>query len=149
MKLDQDQKNLIEDICQTLLPKTTSPGAIELGIPTFVLKMMDDCITKKDQDLFMQGIKDFAQTCQQKFGKSFLDLNTQEKESFLGSLDKDPNQRTEKDLNSSSIIAFFQSLKQLSVFGYQNSQYFMTQVIRYELVPGRYKVHFPIQEKLS
>src|ERR1700742_4001570 len=41
----------------TLIPTTDTPGATETGASLFVLKMLDDCSAKTDQDKFFKGIR--------------------------------------------------------------------------------------------
>ena len=49
LNINSDQENLIGDVCETIIPKTNTPGAKDLNVHLFVLKMLDDCYTKKDQ----------------------------------------------------------------------------------------------------
>ena len=44
------------------------------------------------------------------------------------------------------MTAFYHTVKGLTVFGYTNSKYFMTQQVVYELVPGRYNAYYPVSK---
>ena len=56
LKVSADQEALLAEIAETIIPKTDTPGAKELGIHQFVLTMVDDCMKKDDQVNFMNGL---------------------------------------------------------------------------------------------
>jgi hypothetical protein len=164
IKLDADQQNLIGDISETIIPKTTTPGARDLNLPAFVLKMIDDCYSKKDQQAFLVGLNEFNDFVKKKYNNSFGDLSIKEREDVLNALDKTgkpaadppksikPVRESEKSLvvakkkpDVPPINLFYGAIKQQTIFGYTNSQYFMTKLVVYELVPGRYNAHFPVK----
>src|ERR1700761_3841654 len=71
INLNADDESLIADICETIIPKTTTPGAKELNLPQFVLKMLDDCYNKKSQESFATGLADFKAQVIKKYNKDF------------------------------------------------------------------------------
>jgi len=165
INIDADQQKLIADIAETIIPKTVTPGAKDLNLHLFVLKMLDDCYTKKDQQAFLVGLTGFNEMVNSKYNKSFSDLDVRDRENVLTTLEKstrpakDP-QKAIKPVSESgkSIEApkkkpdvpplnlFYGAIKQQTIFGYTNSQYFMTKLVVYELVPGRYNVHVPVKD---
>jgi hypothetical protein len=156
ISLDGDQQKLIADICGTIIPKTDVPGAKELNLHLFVLKMLDDCYKKKDQLAIAKGIDAFNALVQQKYGKAFSDLDTKDREAVLISIEAQNKPKTESktparsfkpqnDLSVPPLYAFYSAIKQQTIFAYTTSQFFMTKEIVYELVPGRYNVHFPVK----
>jgi len=159
LNIDAKQEEMVADICETIIPKTTTPGAKELNLHLFVLKMMDDCYKKKDQQIFMVGMNKFSDEVKKKYNSSFSDLDSKERESFLMLIENSSkvklvkNQTSGSGLNpqktdsSDPLIVFYQDVKKQTLFGYTNSQYFMTKQIVYELIPGRYNVHVPVKNK--
>ena len=134
-----DQQTLITDMAETIIPKTTTPGATDLNLYGFVMKMVDDCSTKKDQQAFVKGMGEFNDVPKKLLNKSFADCSKKEKEDVLNTFEKKDNGYS-KDLN-----AFYGTVKSLTVFGYTESKYFMTKEVVYELVPGRYNAYFPVK----
>ena len=165
ININANQQKLIADIAETIIPKTNTPGAKDLNLHLFVLKMLDDCYTKKDQQAFLAGLVQFNDMVDRKYNKSFSDLEVKDRENVLTTLEKstkpakDP-QKAIKPVSESgkSIEApkkkppvpplnlFYGTIKQQTIFGYTNSQYFMTKQVVYELVPGRYNVHVPVKD---
>jgi len=136
-----DQQTLITDMAETIIPKTTTPGATDLNLYGFIMKMVDDCSKKKDQETFLKGMGEFNDVPKKMFNKAFTDCSKKEKEEVLKSFEK-------KDSGSSKDMqAFYDTVKGLTVFGYTESKYFMTKEIVYELVPGRYNAYFPVKNQ--
>jgi len=172
IQLSEDQQNLVADITETIIPKTTTPGAKDLNLHLFVLKMLDDCYTKKDQQAFLAGLNEFNNLVKNKYNKVFSDLNVSERESLLTAIEQKMKPKEQpvmqqeqkskpKDLNGRSqqlstkepkmpdappLFVFYKAIKQQTLFGYTTSKYFMTKQIVYELVPGRYNPHFPAKK---
>jgi hypothetical protein len=165
IQLDGDQQSLIADISETIIPKTTTPGAKDLNLPAFVIKMLDDCYNKKDQQSFLVGLNEFNDLIKKKHNNSFSNLSVKDREDILNELEKNgkpateppksikPARESEKSLEATKkkpevppLKLFYGAIKQQTIFGYTNSQYFMTKQVVYELIPGRYNVHFPVKD---
>jgi len=129
LKLSADDETLIAEIVDTIIPETDTPGARNLGVHLFVLKMVDDCHHPEDQKLFMEGLSEFRKRAKEQLGKSFDEAELGEREKLLAEIGKD---------NTDAVGRFFEIIHKRSVLGYTNSEYVMTHLTRYELVPARY-----------
>ncbi len=157
LNITADQEKMIGDICETIIPKTDVPGAKELSLHVFVLKMLDDCYKRKDQQAIMKGMDEFDAMVQKKYNRPFSDLDVKEREAVLTGIEnsrqpkagdhKQPVRRLrpQQDMQAPPLDAFYWAMKQQTIFAYTTSQFFMTKEIVYELVPGRYRVHFPVK----
>lgn len=158
LKIDADQENLVTNLAETILPKTTTPGAKDLGINLFVFKMLDDCANKEQQDTFMTGLKDFDAAVNKQYEHSFNDCTTQERTAFITDLEKQSKagahmgkkgvtkKHDDKIDETPKLQTFYWMVKGQTIFGYTTSKYFMTKQIVYELVPGRYNAMFPVKK---
>jgi hypothetical protein len=145
VEISADQEKLIGDMAETIIPKTNTPGAKDLNLHLFVLKMLDDCYKKPDQQAFMIGITQFTDAVKKKYDNSFAGLSVKQREEMLLSIEKD---KDPKSINTpTELKTFYGIVKGQTVNGYTNSQYFMTKQVIYELVPGRYNAHFPYKQK--
>lgn len=125
------EENMLAELCETILPKTLTPGAKDLSSHLFVLKMVDDCRKKEDQDRFISGMKAFQERCKSSAGKDFVGSTMDQRNTVLASILADKDE--ESDLKY-----FFKTVKGLTIQSYTASEFFMTKVQVYELVPGRY-----------
>lgn len=148
LKLDATQENVVSNLCETILPKTSTPGAKDLGINLFVFKMIDECFDRKGQDDFLAGLGEFETAVDKKYGKSFNDLTVAERSAFANEIEKQSKVPNNKDKDNKA-NGFYWAVKGQTVFGYTTSKYFMTEQIVYELVPGRYNAMFPVKKKVA
>ncbi len=115
VKLDRDDEDFLAELVEAIIPQSDSPGARELNLHLFVMKMLDDCTSPEDQKKFLEGLK----SAEKLKGKPMT-----EQQAYLKALPED-------DL-------FFKVLKRRTIQGYKNSEYVMKNKLIYELVPGRY-----------
>lgn len=143
--INADQEKLIGDMAETIIPKTNTPGAKDLQLHLFVLKMVDDCYTKKDQQDFMTGMGQFTDLIKKQYSRSFGECDQKQREQTLLGIeqDKDPKSTT----YPAELKSFYGMVKGQTVNGYTTSKYFMTKQVVYELVPGRYNAFYPVKKK--
>ncbi len=136
--LNAQDEALIGDVAETIIPHTSTPGAKDLQLHLFVMKMLNDCTKPEDQKSYVAGIKAFNEATQKAYHKSFGQLSAQQREQWLTKLETE-------SMPKSDLTNFFSTTKQLTVFGYTHSKFYMTKEVVYELVPGRYNGYFPVK----
>ena len=155
LKIDADQEAFLAEVAETIIPKTDTPGAKDLKLHLFVMKMADDCLSPDDQALFMSGMDKLAKQAKDKFGKPFGQTTPQQREALLADIDNKKIQQKKDSqakgksgnaLPTDDLLAFYNIVKGETVFGYTYSKYFMTKQIVYELVPGRWNPKFPVSK---
>lgn len=137
LKITPTQEDLLAEIANVIIPTTDTPGAKELNLHQFILRMVDDCFEPEEQEQFLIGLTDFDKMSEEKTGNSFLDLGEDKKERLLaaleGSRNSDHNEEKEKTVNK-----FYSTVKNLTVYGYTTSEYVMTNQLYYNMIPGRF-----------
>ena len=113
--VSRDDEDVLSNVVEAIIPKTDSPGAKELNLHLFVLKMVDDCHSEEDQQRFLEGLKK---------AKSLKGKSVDEVMDYVKNLPSDD--------------AFLALVKRRTIQGYLNSEYVMKNKLVYELVPGRY-----------
>ena len=149
-----DQQSLVLEMAETIIPKTTTPGATDLEVDKFIWLMLDDCTKKDDQKAFFKGMGEFKDLVKKTYNKDFVDCTKEEKLSLRKNFEskgkpaqKNPNPPDDK--YSKELHAFYGKVKGLTVFGYTESKYFLTKVDVYELVPGRYNAMYPVKNNMK
>jgi hypothetical protein len=138
MDVSLDQENLMAEIVETIIPKTSTPGAKELNVHLFVLKMLDDCYEPEEQASFLKGLEQLLDKTQDQYGKSYIKLSVPERRNLLVQIENDKEA-------SAELASFYKIMKGKTIQGYLNSQYVMTNLIKWELVPGRYNGYYPVK----
>lgn len=140
LALEASHEQLLAAVCDALLPRTTTPGAHDLGLHRYVLKMLDDCGKPAEQQAFVAGLKQLDPLASQQLGQAFGASSAAQRQAFLQRLD-----RAEAGLPA-EVVSFYRTARQLTLDGYVGSKYFMTKQVVYELVPGRYNGYFPVSQ---
>jgi hypothetical protein len=133
-----DQEHLLADISETIIPETKTPGAKSLNLHLFTLKMLDDCYEKEDQELFFKGLDALQDRSESQFSRSFQKLTVPEREQLLVAIEKD--QQAEP-----AIKKFYDIMKSKTIEGYLSSKYVMTNLVVWELVPGRWNAYYAVK----
>ena len=139
ININADQQDLIGDICETIIPKTNTPGAKDLNLRAFVLKMLDDCYGKKDQQAFLAGLVKFNDMVKAKYNGSFGDLSAKDREAVLTGIEssakaksaaKTPARRSrpQKHLEADPLMAFYWGRKAANYFCLYNIPIFYDQI---------------------
>lgn len=134
IKINDDQEILLQELSETILPENDTPGAKKLGLHLFILKMVDDCYPQIQRKAFTDGLINFEENVKAKYGKRFPDCDNAQKKKILLQL--------EAKTFGEKVADFYTIAKKQLINGYTNSEYFMTNICVYELVPGRYNGYF-------
>lgn len=135
--LDGNHEELVASLSEAIIPATDTPGARELSTHLFVFKMMDDCYDKETQQAFVKGLDSFREQCKKKYGKNFQDCSEAQKNEWLTYIE------SKKDVPE-EIQKTYGLVKNLTIQGYMNSKYVMTNITHYELIPGKFDGCFPV-----
>lgn len=141
LKITSEQEELLAEIVETIIPATQDiPGAKKLDVHLFVLVMVDDCREKADQERFVRGLKQMDAFTLNRYGHSFIEANQKERESILTDiLDATPAASDDSSSPQKDIREFLSMTKRYTIQGYLQSQYVMTEIFPYELVPGHFE----------
>ncbi|MEO6685800.1 MAG: gluconate 2-dehydrogenase subunit 3 family protein [Dyadobacter sp.] len=129
------QAEILKGAVDAIIPATDTPGAGELGVATFVQRMVTDCYDKKTQDTFNNGIAGLDAQSNKNFGKPFTDASKTQQLQLLQELEKSTD---------SEKAGFFGLLKNLTIQGYMSSEYVMTNLTHFEFIPARYHGCVPV-----
>ncbi len=132
-----DEEIMLAELAEAILPKTDTPGAKDLSAHLFVLKMVDDCATKKDQEKFMQGMRAFDEYAKKKTGRTFVENNPQERKAIVSELD---SQKSDDALSF-----FYQGTKELTIEAYTTCEYYLTKIRGYKMIPGKFQGCVPLK----
>lgn len=129
LSISDDDEQLLAELTETLIPATDTPGGKELLLHLFVLKMVDDCHAPEEQEQFAKGLSSFSAWSQKELGVEFAVADMDRRTELLGKIGENADE---------DVKQFFSITKRRAIQGYLNSQYVMTNLVKYELVPGRY-----------
>lgn len=138
-QISGEQEKMLAELAEMIIPKTTTPGAKDVYAHQFAMKMIDDCESKDDQQKFVKGLEAFEKYTKGKTGSGFLEATPQQRKVVLEELEKMKSGDSEE-------ASFYRKMKSLTIRAYTSSQFYLTQVHVYELVPGRWHGCVPVKQ---
>lgn len=79
----------LDEIAETIIPTTDTPGAKAAKVGAFMTVMVKDCYEEKDQKIFREGMKKLDDACKKKFDKTFMAATPQQRHELLAGIDKE------------------------------------------------------------
>jgi len=163
-----DDVAFLDEVADTILPATSTPGAKAAKTGAFMALMVQDSYYPDDQKIFRDGMRKIDDATQKAYNVSFMKATPEQRLAVLTAIDRDQRsysqaledeQRkrslarlndvqkggsTRTDAGAATTAAenppthYFHMMKELALLGYFTSEIGATQALRYVESPGRY-----------
>jgi hypothetical protein len=134
--LSIEDQTLIEEIADTLLPATASPGARAAGAGAAINLLLTDCYEPEEQQRVVHGLQEFRTTCARSCGGNFESASQSAREHLLRVIDVEALKNPQH---------YFRLVRNLSHQAYFSSQTGMTRARRYMQTPGKWIGCMPLK----
>ena len=144
-EFSQDDIAFLDEVAETILPKTKTPGAKDAEVGKFMTVMVADCYEEKDQKVFREGFSKLDEACRKMHGHDFMKADASHRIELLTALDletKEYNKNKEKGTPNH----YFTMMKQLTLVGYFTSKPALTEAFDYRPIPGKYDGAYPYKK---
>lgn len=135
--LSQVAGETIALLAELLLPETDTPGAAKVGVPAFIFQMMAEWQTDTERQGVLDGLDDLDRRSRQSGGGSFAGLAPEAQVALLKTIDGTKGQ-------AGSAEYAWSTIKDLAVYGYFTSETVQKEVLRVQIIPGRFDGCIPI-----
>jgi hypothetical protein len=142
---------LLDEIAETILPETSTPGAKAARTGAFMALMVTEAYTPRNQQIFRDGMTRLEETCQREYASSFVQARPEQRLALLQRLDAE----RQADIDAveamrrsrapaappqppDAPVHYFRLMKELALLGYFTSEIGYRQAMRYVETPGRY-----------
>jgi len=132
-----DQFALLEQVADTLIPASDTPGALDANVPAFLRDMLVHWGSHESHAQVIAVLDSVEKQAWSRFGAAFLALPGERKLEVMRNVDADAMSR--QDVG-------YGKFKWLVLVGYYQSEAGATQELRYELVPGAWRACLPLAE---
>ena len=142
---------LLDEIAETILPQTSTPGAKAAQTGAFMALMVTAAYTPANQQVFRDGLRALDEACRRLHGASFMAATPEQRLALLNELDREQKKmmdaRTPAPPSrapapppppSDAPVHYFRMMKELALLGYFTSEIGVTQAQRYVESPGRF-----------
>ncbi len=121
---------LLDEVADTILPETKTPGAKAAHTGAFMALMVTDTYDERQQGIFRDGMQKLNDA-------AFMAATPAQRLAKLEQLDRE--QKTYMDTRAQGAPAhYFRQMKELALLGYFTSEIGCTQAMRYRETPGRF-----------
>jgi hypothetical protein len=142
----------LDEIAETILPATKTPGAKAAKTGAFMALMVTDSYGPDEQKIFHEGMGKVEQAMQRANKVSFMEATQQQRLAVLATLDQEQKRAMDARDAAEQHAApgkgeepahYFRMMKELALLGYFTSEIGCTQAMRYVESPGRFDPCIP------
>ena len=128
---------LLDEIADTILPPTKTPGAKAAGVGPFIAMMVKDTYDPPEQRLFVEGLAALEDESRAQNGGGFMASSPEQRVALLERLDREAIEYMRRP-GADGRPHYFRLIKELTLLGYFTSEIGCTQALRYVETPGRF-----------
>ena len=141
---------LLDEIAETILPETATPGAKAAKTGAFMALMVTDVYTQREQQVFRDGMRALDEACRRANSVPFMPASPAQRLALLEALDREQKTAMEERAHAPRSRApaaaaaddgpphYFRMMKELALLGYFTSEIGYTRAMRYLETPGRF-----------
>jgi gluconate 2-dehydrogenase gamma chain len=146
--LTPSQAGIVSATAEIMIPRTATPGAIDVGVPGFIDLMLKNAYTEEDRRRYITGLDAFDAAAQVEHRRKFVDLESPQQIALVRKF-HDVAVAEERRLGRrprNLQRPFILMTKELTLLGFFTSQVGATQVLQYQPVPGSYHACVPLAQ---
>ncbi len=132
--LRPDQLALLNAVCEQIIPRTDTPGALDAKVPAFIDHLLAAWYPADERDQLLAGFKAIDSAG----GGSFVKLSDKDQVALLTRLDGAKGKAGSAEWAVSRI-------KSLTVYGYLTSELVVKTVTKDPIIPGKFEGCVPIR----
>lgn len=148
--LNEDQARFISAFVDFLLPKTETPGGLDVKADVFIDLMYAKTYDEAGQKQVVADIGKFNADCKAKFGNVFAELSPEDKTACLKDQEANSPKFAPKvwgtGVGPQEPVGFYRSLKSTVLWAYFSSEEIGKNVLSYDPVPGEFRGCIPLSE---
>ena len=124
---DPAQQELVARLADAIIPRTDTPGALDVRVPEFIDHVVTDWASEPERRILLDGLADVDARARSLGAATFVGLDPTRQAALLRMLD------VERAATSGAGHAFGQ-VKSLAVYGYFTSEAVQREVLRTQIV---------------
>lgn len=140
--LTDAQLALVGAIADTIIPRTDTPSATDVGVPAFVDVIVTENYGDAERATFLAGLDAIEAQLKSTGGAPFVDLAPSARAAAIETIETASDRRSEPNRT-------YWRLKGLIVHGYFTSEPVMKKVLKVEIMPGRFDGAAPMPQKAA
>ncbi|MRI00058.1 gluconate 2-dehydrogenase subunit 3 family protein [Kriegella sp. EG-1] len=140
----------IATLVDMILPKTDTPGALEMKVDIFIDTVVAKGYDENGQQDMRKNIAKFNEDCEVNYGAIFTELNEADRIKVLKNEEVASGKFNlsiwGKTIGEQKPVGFYRSLKAMAIGAYLTSEEIGKNVLNYDPVPGKYEPCKPVAD---
>jgi hypothetical protein len=132
------QQALVSALCEAIIPRTDTPGAVDVRVPEFIDHVVTDWATADERRALLEGLADIDARAGAAGSATFVRLDATRQAQILAALD------AERNAAGSAGRAFGQ-IKSLAVYAYFTSEVVQREVLKTQMFFSEFSACAPAQ----
>jgi gluconate 2-dehydrogenase gamma chain len=124
-------------VADLILPRTDTPGAVDVGVLSFIDLMYGEHMNAEEREQFTNGLDGLEAASLGYYRQPYSRLNSGRQEIVLKAV---------AEAGQEMGNPFFNQVKELTIVGYFTSEKVARNILRYEPNPGPYRGCIPVSE---
>ena len=135
------QLQLVSRVAEVIIPRTDTPGATDVGVPSFIDLMLGEVYAKVARDRYLAGLAEFEAAARSQGQSGFVAVVKKFHDTAVAEERRRPRGEDEHPRRP-----FILMTKELTLLGFFTSQVGATQVLQYAAVPGSWHACIPLAQ---
>ncbi|MGM0946332.1 MAG: gluconate 2-dehydrogenase subunit 3 family protein [Bacteroidota bacterium] len=148
--LSEDHAKFLSSFVDFLLPKTETPGGLDVKADIFIDLMYAKTYDEAGQKQVVADIEKFNSDCKENYGNVFANLSEEDKKAVFQEQEanspKFPKTVWGGAVGPKEPVGFYRGLKSTVLWAYFSSEEIGKNVLSYDPIPGEYQGCMPLSE---
>lgn len=145
--LSAEETAIVGAMAEQIIPRTDTPGALDVGVPAFIDRMLAGYYTDKERGIVRTGLASANADAVKLRGKPFAQLTGDEQVSLMEQYDQAQFAQTKANANTQGAAPhYFRLVKELTIIGFCMSEAGATKLMNYAQTPGPFRGDVPLSE---
>jgi hypothetical protein len=131
LALDADQRKLLDQLTEALLPRAKTEVKTPETTSDFILAVLNDCHSPEDASRYLGGLRELQAHVAKQYKTDFGALAAAQQAEVFAMLGK-------PDGHGEPLKFFAETTRGLTIEHFTSSEFFLKNVIKWEFVPGRF-----------
>lgn len=146
----EDEAKTISLLVDMILPRTDTPGALDVKSDIFMDKVIARTYDAEGQEHMRSEIAAFNAKCEENYGAVFIDLKEADRIAVLKEAEASSGKFNPgvwgTAVGEQEPIGFYRGLKSMAIWAYFTSEEMGENVLSYDPIPGSYEPCKPVSE---
>ncbi len=147
--LNEEQATFISRVVDRWLPKTETPGALDMKVDVFIDAAYANIYSSGGQEMVKSEINKMNEQCKADLGNGFASLSASDQDKMLQKWESETEKFPGSVWGTAVVekdVGYYRQLKSMALWAYFSSEEIGKNVLNYDPIPGVYQGCIPLSE---